>query len=171
MTDTATLADIASDIEALTADLYKVTETIELLGKPAQLKANEIEAALERAKDKLATALADQASVEREKRLAAFTDISVEVKPGESLLSTGFIIRYIKDAWDISLNETVPKPHECNGFAALADDAYEYLVSKKPDAIPAEIMTLAPGKPHEAFRIYFGAKARGFLKGTFWRNA
>lgn len=165
MTDTATLADIASEIDTLSADLYKVTATIELLGKPAQLKANEIEAALEDAKDRFATALADQATAERDKRVASFSDISVEVRPGESLIDTGFIIRYTKDAWDISLNETVPKAHECNGFAALADDAYEYLLARKPEAIPAQIMALAPGNPHEAFGIYFGAKARGFLKG------
>jgi hypothetical protein len=171
MHDIATLADIASEIETLSGDLHKVTATIELLGKPAQLKANEIESALENAKDRLATALADQASVEREKRLAAFTDISVEVKPGENLLSTGFIIRYTKHAWDMATKETVPTKHICNGFASLADDAYEYLVTEKPQSIPAVIMALAPGKPQEAFAIYLHAKARGYLKGTFWQDA
>lgn len=165
MTETATLADIASDIDTLSANLYKVTATIELLGKPAQLKANEIEAALNNAKDRFATALADQAEIDRALRLSRFSDIRVETRPGDTLIDTGFVIRYTKDAWDISLNATVPKPHECNGFAALDDAAYEYLVTVKPEAIPAEIMALAPGKPHEAFRIYFGAKARGFLKG------
>ncbi len=165
MTQNDDLATIAGKIEKLTADLYKVTATIELLGKPAQLKASEIEAALAEAKDRFATALADQAVIERGKRLASFSDISVEVRPGESLIDTGFVIRYMQDAWDIDLNQTVPKQHECNGFVALNDNAYEYLVTEKPEAIPAQIMALAPGNPQEAFSIYFTAKRRGYVTG------
>ncbi|WP_288410823.1 hypothetical protein [uncultured Sphingomonas sp.] len=165
MNQTGNLADIAGKIETLTADLHKVAATVELLGKPAQLKADEIEAELQAAKDRFATALADQAVTERNRRLAGFSDISVEVRPGESLIDTGFVIRYTRDTWDIGLNKTVPKQHECNGFAALVDDAYEYLVTRKPEAIPAQIMALAPDNPHEAFSIYFTAKRRGYVIG------
>lgn len=171
MTDANTLADIASEIETLNDDLYKVTATIELLGKPAQLKANEIEKALDNAKDRLATALADQAETDRVQRLSGFSDIRVETRPGDNLLSTGFTIHYTQKAWDNELKQTVPKPHKCNGFPALSDAAYEYLVTERPEAIPAEIMALAPGDPQEAFSIYFAAKARGYLKGAVWRNA
>lgn len=166
MTQTDNLAAIASEIETLTADLLKVNATIDLIGKPAMLKANEIAAALDEAKDRFATALADLATAEREQRLGRFSDIRVDMQPGESLISTGFVIRYMQDAWDIALNETVPKPHVCNGFAALADDAYEYLVTKKPKAIPAEIMALAPGDPQQAMSIYLAGKARGYFKGA-----
>ncbi|WP_230769749.1 hypothetical protein [Sphingomonas sp. Leaf4] len=165
MNQTDDLADIAGKIETLTADLHKVAATIELLGKPAQLKANEIEAELQVAKDRFATALADQAAAERNKRLAGFSNISVEVRSGESLIDTGFIIRYTRDTWDVGLNKTVPNQHECNGFTALVDDAYEYLVTRKPEAIPAQIMALAPGNPHEAFSMYFTAKRRGYFNG------
>lgn len=166
MTQIDTLADIANEIERLSADFLKVTSTIDLIGKPAITKANEIDKALQDAKDRLADALANQATEERDKRLSRFSDIRVEVKPADNLISTGFVIRYMQDAWDISVNATVPKQHECNGFPALADDAYEYLVTEKPENIPAVIMALAPGKPADAMAIYLQGKARGFFKGT-----
>ncbi|WP_380788195.1 hypothetical protein [Sphingomonas sp. R86521] len=165
MTQNTTLADIATEIEALGADLLKVNATIDLIGKPAIDAATKIEKALDDAKDRFTTALANQATEERNKRLGRFSDIRVTVKPGENLISTGFVIRYIQDAWDVALGQTVPKQHECNGFAALADDAYEYLVAEKPENIPAVIMALAPGRPYEAMSIYLQAKARGYFKG------
>lgn len=165
MTNENALADVANEIESLSADLLRVNATIDLIGKPAIDAANKLDRALKDAKDRFATALADQAVAERTQRLSRFSDIRVETRPGETLIDTGFVIRYMQDAWDISLNKTVPQPHTCNGFAALADDAYEYLVTEKPEAIPAQIMALAPGKPQEAFSIYLQGKARGFFKG------
>ena len=166
MTNTKVIADIASEIEGLSSDLLKVNATIDLIGKPAIDAANKIDKALKNAKERFATALSDQATMKRDERLGRFSDIRVEVRPGHGLLDTGFIIHYTQDAWDVALNATVPKPHTCNGFAALADAAYEYLVTVKPDAIPTQIMALAPGKPQEAFSIYLQAKARGYLKGA-----
>lgn len=163
MTQTNTLADIAGEIETLSADLLKVNATIDLLGKSAIDAANKIDKALKDAKDRFATALADQATADRNKRLSSFSDIQVTVRPGDNLISTGFVIRYTKDAWDVGLGKTAPKPHECNGFGALADDAYEYLVTKKPEHIPAVIMALAPGKPQEALAVYLAGKARGYF--------
>lgn len=164
MTQTNTLADVAGEIENLSTDLLRVNATIDLLGKPAIDAANKIDKALKDAKDRFATALADQATADRNRRLSSFSDIQVIVRPGENLISTGFVIRYNKGAWDVGLGKTVPKPHECNGFAALADNAYEYLVTVKPEAIPAQIMALAPGKPQEALAVYLAGKARGYFK-------
>ena len=164
MTQNPTLADVANEIESLSADLLKVNATIDLIGKPAIAAANKLNQALKDAKDRFAVALANQASDERNKRLSRFSDIRVTVNLGENLISTGFVIRYMQDSWDVRLGETVPKPHECNGFAALADDAYEYLVTEKPENIPAVIMALAPGKPQEAMSVYLQGKARGFFK-------
>lgn len=171
MTINNDIATIAAEIEALSADLLKVNAAIDLLGKPAINKAKEIDKALKVAKDRFATALADEQEQSRNLRLSRFSDMTVETRPGESLLSTGFVIRYMQDGWDMSINATVPKAHVCNGFAALADDAYEYLVTVRPEAIPADIVALAPGKPQEALGIYLQAKARGYLKGAFWQNA
>jgi hypothetical protein len=165
MTDTNDMAVIATEIDTLTADLLKVNATIDLIGKPAIDAADKIDKALTDAKDRLDTALANQATIEREQRLRGFSDISVEVRPGENLIGTGFVIRYTRDAWDVGLGQTVPTPHVCNGFAALADNAYEYLMAVKPEAIPAVIMALAPGEPEKAMSVYLQGKARGYFKG------
>lgn len=168
MTDTNNLADIANEIEALSADLLRVNAMIDVLGKPAITKANEIDKALQSAKDRFATALADQADREREERLSRYTDISVSIpNPDDNLISAGFVIRYMAKTWDMTLKDSVPKQHECSGFSVLPDDVYDYLVSKKPEAIPAVIMALAPGKPQEAMSIYLQSKARGFFK-SYW---
>ena len=121
------------------------------------------------AKDRLATALADQAIDARNLRLSRFSDIRVEVKPGDNLLRTSFTIKYMKDTWDMQAKASLPKQHECDGFSALDDDAYEYLLTEKPHAIPASIMALAPGKPAEAMNTYLRAKQRGYVGEGFGR--
>ena len=163
MTNKDTLAAIAVEIETLSAELLKVNNYIDILGKPAIDKANEIDRALKDAKDRFATALADEQVEARSQRLARFSDIRVEVKPGDNLNATGFLIKYVRDTWDITANATLPKEHECNGFSALDDDAFDYLVTVKPHAIPAVIMALAPGKPREAFTLYLQGKQRGYF--------
>lgn len=165
MTETDTLAGIAGEIEMLSAELLKMNAAIDIIGKPAIDAANKIDKALQTAKDRFATALANQATEERNKRLSRFSGINVTTTPGDNLTSTGFVIRYTQDTWDMGLKESVPKVHECNGFGMLADDAYEYLVIEKPEVIPAVIMALAPGKPQEAMAAYLAGKARGFFKG------
>ncbi|MCU6454917.1 hypothetical protein LPN01_12595 [Sphingomonas sp. A2-49] len=160
------LAAIATEIETLSAELLKVNNYIDILGKPAMDKANEIDKALKDAKDRFATALADEQVEARNLRLSRFSDIRVEVKSGDNLNTTGFLIKYKRDTWDIKENASVPKEHECNGFSALDDDAFDYLITEKPQAIPACIMALAPGKPYEAFEAYMRGKQRGYFTGT-----
>lgn len=166
MTNKDTLAAIATEIETLSAELLKVNNYIDILGKPAIDKANEIDKALKDAKDRFATALADEQVEARTQRLSRFSDIRVEVKPGNSLIDTIFVIRYMQDTWDMQAKASLPKQHECNGFSALSDDVYEYLVTEKPQNIPAIIMALAPGKPQEAMGIYLQAKARGYFRNA-----
>lgn len=167
MTNKDNLAAIATEVETLSAELLKVNNYIDILGKPAIDKANEIDRALKDAKDRFATALADEQVEARTQRLARFSDIRVEVKPSDNLLTTSFIIKYMKDTWDMAAKASPPKQHECVGFAALDDDAYEYLVTQKPHAIPASIMALAPGKPADAMALYFRAKQRGYIGDGF----
>lgn len=169
MTNTDNISDIANEIETLSADLRRVNALIDVLGKPAMTKANELDKALQSAKDRFATALTDQADKEREERLSRYSDITVTstFEAGDNLISTGFTIRYMAKTWDMVLKDSVPKQHECNGFAALPDDVYDYLVSVKPQAIPSVIMKLAPGNPREAMSIYLQSKARGFFKSNW----
>lgn len=166
MTQSTPLADIANEIEALDAQLSKINDLVELIGKPAILKADEVAKALADAKDRFADALANQAEVEREARLKNFTDIRIVASPGKNLMNTEFMIYYTRKTWNNDAKESLPKVHECRGFAALDEAAYEYLVTVKPEAIPAEIKALAPGNPQEAFGLYFVGKQRGYVKGA-----
>lgn len=166
MTHNTTLDALANEIEALKAQLSKINALVDLIGQPAILKADEVAKALNAAKENFATALANQATVEREQRLKAFSDIRVVTKPGDTLLDTTFTIYYTRNTWNMTLNESVPQEHSCTGFARLDDAAYEYLLTVKPHAIPAAIMDLAPGNAQEAFGLYFMAQKRGYVKGA-----
>ena len=165
MTYNNTLAAIATEIETYNAQLIKIKALVDLIGEPAVLKADEVAKSLAEAKERYADALANKATVERQERLKAFTDMRVETKPGDNLLDTTFTIYYTRSTWNMKLNESVPQEHSCTGFARLDDDAYEYLVTVKPRAIPAAIMALAPGNAQEAFGVYFMAQKRGYIKG------
>lgn len=156
---------VAQEIEAIKNKLAKATAAIHIFGDPAIAKVDELNKQLAEAKERYASALCDEAIAARTQRLSKFSDIRVETKPGNNLISTGFVIRYTRVTWDMAINESVPKQHECNGFAALSNDAYEYLLAVKPQAIPAEIMALAPGNPEEAMSVYMAGKARGYFKG------
>ncbi len=166
MTQTTTLSDIANEIQALDTQLAKINALVDLIGQPAILKADEVVKALNDAKERFADALANQATEDRKARLKGFSGIRVVTKPGDNLLDTVFTIHYTRNTWDIKLNESVPKEHECSGFSQLDDAAYDYLVTVKPEAIPAAIMNLAPGNAQDAFGLYFMAKKRGYVKGA-----
>lgn len=166
MTQNTTLAAIANEIETLTVTLSKINELVALIGKPAVIKADEVGKALEDAKARFAEALANQAAVEREERLKNFTDIRIVASPGKNLMNTEFMIYYTRKTWNNDAKESLPKVHECRGFAGLDDAAYEYLVTVKPHLIPAEIMALAPDNAQEAFMLYFVGKQRGYVTGA-----
>lgn len=100
MTQNTTLAAIANEIETLTATLSKIKDLVALIGKPAVLKADEVAKALYDAKERYAEALTNQATVEREERLKAFTDIRIVATPGHNLMNTAFTIHYTRKAWD-----------------------------------------------------------------------
>jgi len=166
MTQNTALAVIANEIEAYNAQLLKIKNLVELIGEPAVIKADEVAKALADAKERYATALANKATVERDERLKNFTDIRIVASPGHNLMNTAFTIYYTRKTWDNYAKESLPKVHECKGFAGLDDAAYEYLLTVKPHLIPAEIMALAPGNAQEAFMLYFVGKQRGYVKGA-----
>lgn len=164
MTHERSSTAIVAEIETLRADLEKVSATVDIIGKPAASKAEQIANALKVAQDKLADALANEVIEARNKRLSSFTDIRVDYARGDSLLKTAFTIHYRRNSYDYRIGMTVPQSHKCSGFEALNGNAFEYLLSVKPEAIPAEILVLAPGDPHAAFDIYLAGKKRGYLK-------
>lgn len=169
MTQNDKLAAIATEIETLNADLLKVNAAIEaigadILGKTALAKANDLSVALADAKERYATALADEQTEARNKRLSAFSSIRIVYEKAHNLISTCFRIEYERLTWDMKLNASVTMKHNCQGFMNLDDTAYEYLVTVKPEAIPAAIMALAPGNPQAAFEAYFLGKKRGVFR-------
>jgi hypothetical protein len=166
MTHNTTLSAIANKIETLNTSMSKIKDLVDLIGEPAVIKADEVTKALDDAKERFATALANQATVEREERLKNFTDIRIVASPGKNLMNTEFMIYYTRKTWNNDAKESLPKVHECRGFAGLDNAAYEYLITVKPEAIPAEIMALAPGNPQEAFMLYLVGKQRGYVTGA-----
>lgn len=165
MTNTVTSVALAAEIEALRSDHAKVTAAIPLVGKAATAKAQQIAKDIAEAEERYASAIANEVLSERQARLANFSNIEVLYKPNfDNLLTVNFLIRYYKAAWDYQNRVTVQKEFTCNGFTALPDDAYEYLETVKPDAIPPAIMALAPGDPHEAFAIYLSGLRRGCFR-------
>jgi hypothetical protein len=166
MTHNTTLSAIANKIETLNTSMSKIKDLVDLIGEPAVIKADEVPKALDDAKERFATALANQATVEREERLKNFTDIRIVASPGKNLMNTEFMIYYTRKTWNNDAKESLPKVHECRGFAGLDNAAYEYLITVKPEAIPAEIMALAPGNPQEAFMLYLVGKQRGYVTGA-----
>lgn len=164
-----TSQDVTASIETLHRDLDKVRSVQDLLGKAATDKIKAIETDIAAATEELSEALATEHETARKRLIASFSDISVSVTyPGGRdgmLLSAGFIIRYERLTYNMKAGESLPKQFMCNGFAALPDEAFDYLIEVKPEAIPAEIMALAPGDPRDAFNRYFMAKRRGYLVG------
>ena len=65
MTQNTTLAAIANEIETYKAQFGKIKELVDQIGKPAIVKADEVTKALEAAKERFATALANKAALER----------------------------------------------------------------------------------------------------------
>jgi len=165
MTDTTSSGAIASEIDTLRRDLDIVTAAIPVIGKAASTKAAQLDRSLAEAQAKLADALADELLEAQKARLANFSAIRVDWnREDTSIIHCAYKIIYTRLSYDDRLGGNVPREHTINGFSALSDEALEYLLTVRPDAIPAPIMSLAPGDPHRAFDIYLAGKARGYLR-------
>lgn len=162
-------AVVTAEIETLRNDLRTVNAAIPVIGGPAITKAEEIVAAIAAANEELAVALANEAEAARAQRLADFGDISVSASyaPGYegNLLRAVFTITYDRLTYDQRARASLMQSHTIVGFRALNAEAMEYLQEVRPDAIPADIMDLAPGNPREAFGRYF----MGLRKGSVSR--
>lgn len=96
-------------------------------------------------------------------RFATFGDIKVTDRtPNESALNSSYSITYSRKSHDPYANDNVPKSTTVTGFASLPPLVLEYLIVKKPAAIPAKIAALA-ANPEDAFKRYFMGLRRGFL--------
>lgn len=169
MSDTMTRPseDIIASIQTMHSDLNKVRAVEAIMGDAAADKIKSLQDGIAAANNELSDALAAEHETARKQLVATFSDIAVAVsypsyREGQ-VLAAGFTITYERLAFNMAANANLPTRSVCNGFDALPDAAFDYLCEIKPEAIPAEIMALAPGDPQAAFARYFKAKRRGYL--------
>lgn len=168
-TKTLTPAALVGEIERLSAELAEANADVALLRrlKDAEARAATLSAALGKAQEQLAEANADAHEAARNARFAGFDDISVrDNTPEEHVLRTAFTITVNRMAYDSDTRTSTLRPLTFSGFIALPGDAYAYLIERKPSAIPAKIMALAPGDPAEAMRRYLLAMRRGYVEAA-----
>ena len=109
------------------------------------------------------------AKAARQARFALLSNLSVtEITTANgadanNLFHRRWRINWTKPVYDTRSGENIPRNFSINGFHAIPDDVYEYLIAKCPELVPDAIMELAPGEPNEAFRAYFLGRRRGFF--------
>ncbi|MBA3678494.1 MAG: hypothetical protein H0W74_14020 [Sphingosinicella sp.] len=174
MTDTANPGErtlsAASNLFRVMQELSEAQADVALLErlKGAEARVKRLTAEQQTAVAEQDAAMTAEAEAAEAAKFQGFTDITVKDKrPAESnVLTSTFQITYTRLTFDMDANASVPMPHTCNGFGELPNLAFDYLVDKYPQRIPAKIMALAPGEPREAFKRYFMGLKRGYLKGS-----
>ena len=161
-----TSGEITAALQTLHFDMEKVRAVEALIGDAATAKFSAMQDEIATEQDNLIEALAAEALEARNKLLASFSDISVDVtyplnETGLSFAS--FTIRYERLTYNMSARASIPTKYTCAGFYALPDEVFDYLTEVRPEMIPAEIMQLTPGNPREAFGKYFSAKRNGYF--------
>jgi len=150
----------------VSVELAAANEDVALLERlksaPDRAKRLASEHAKALAERKAAIAADDKARTEA--RFAPFQSIHVaDLKPEMSLIAAPFRIKYTRGTYDIYAKSNVPTEHTAESFGQLNKDAFDYLLERHPDRIPARIMALAPGDPHAAFEEYFIGIRRGYM--------
>lgn len=162
-----TSVELTAALETFGEELRKVRDIECIIGEPAVIKGKELQQAIAVAQKELSVILADEAEERRKALLASFSDVFVTTTYGpgspETVVHANFKITYERGTYDMHSKQSVPVRHTCNGFDALPDPVWDYLLEVRQDAIPAAIMALAPGEPRKAFADYFQAKRRGYL--------
>lgn len=157
-------AAIAAQLDQAKADLarWQALRGAEALVKKLQCQYDEAKEAHER------QAEAD-AKAAQEARFALLSNLSVtEISPvnggdPDNLSHRRWRIGWTKPVFNSRIDENVPQNFRIDGFRAIPEDVYEFLVVKHPELVPDAIMELAPGNPHEAFREYFLGRRRGYF--------
>lgn len=155
---TAMVADLTERLAQADADVALLVRL-----KEAEATATCIRAELADAHDKRAAALADVIAVERKALYASFKDVRVDASDGANALATSYTITFKRLAYNYSTRENDLVERVYHGFESLEADALGYLIDVRPEAIPAVLMSLAPGDPANALRRYHQGKQRGYL--------
>lgn len=155
---TAMVADLTERLAQAEADVALLVRL-----KEAEATANRIRAELADAHDKRAAALSDVIAIERKALYASFKDVRVDTSDGANALATSYTITFKRLAYNYRTRENDLVERVYHGFESLEADALGYLIDVRPEAIPAVLMSLAPGDPAKAMRRYHQAKLRGYL--------
>ena len=151
------------------ADLQRAREDAALFDRLSNAR-SEI-ARLQKAGSALTATLSKQldqeAAAEKKAADARFRNLSVATTYPNSLRPSGllaarFAIRWEGPSWNYQTRETEYREFSADGFPALPNDVYAYLMEHRPDVIPSIIMDLAPGDPQAAMDRYFSARRRGY---------
>lgn len=110
--------------------------------------------------------LSQEGSAAKDKRKASVRNLNiVTVMPDRenSALKAAFKITWEAPAYDSGTRQSEWKLHSADGFDALDDRVYSYMMEFKPELIPAVIMELAPRDPQLAMERFFFAKRKGYV--------
>jgi hypothetical protein len=163
---------LVHSINHMSAALDAVRDDVALLQRlqRAEAEALRLTHDLAEAREALANVAAEEAMVKRDKLFATFDGISITVIHGAEssggVLSASYPITYKRLGYDHGTRQNIWREHVVEGFAALPEEVYAYLVEARPDAIPEGIMALAPGDAAKALDAYFSGMRRGYLRSA-----
>ena len=163
---------LMSDVEGLKARIANAVDDDATFKRLSQARANaaQLTKELASAQDALTAYAIAETRAEMDSMFSKFGDMAVTVttEAGETAnpIRSRYAITYEQRAYNTNTRRSDMVQRTTNGFAMLDTEAMAYLIERKPEAIPALIMDLAPGNPEAAFDQYFMAMRRGYLTGT-----
>lgn len=158
--DHATLAvmvpQLTADLEAARADAALFER---LSGAAAQIAP--LAAKLEQAQADLEATRVSDAEAERQALLDTFSDIEVVSEGDDNLLRRGYKITVTRKQFDGYENTLTSRTYR--GFKSLPFEVFVYLIERRPELIPTDILEFAPNNAWDAFDGYFIALQRGYI--------
>lgn len=162
----ALLADV-DGLKAAHAIAVEDAATFKRLSQAAS-EVTRLASAVSAAQDALTSYALAEARADLDKLFSKYGDIAVSVTTPAggtpSAIGSRYIITYDMRTYDHNTRRSDFAKHTANGFLALDREVMAYLVSRKPEAIPALIMDLAPRDPETAFNRYFIHLQRGYMR-------
>jgi hypothetical protein len=158
---------LVAQVKALSMELDKANADVALRRRleGAEGTAVNVEKELTTVQEKLAELLVSEVKKNRAAEFANFKAVRVDTRHGEhsSVLHNSYSVTITKLSYNMHTRQNDWEDERYSSFATTPIDVMRYLVLIKPEAIPVEIMNLAPGDPQEAMRQYVIAKKRGYL--------
>lgn len=156
-----TLSKLAAQLEEARQDVLLFERL-----QSAQERLDTLTAEYEQAEAQANREAAARAAKAKEEMFAGISDLRITRSPGgePGLLHDKFEISYIKPGWDTLQGRSVPTRKADTAFSRVPPDVMMYLIEKRPELIPSDILALDPDNPRNAFAIYAAARLRGFFR-------